>query len=48
MRKLGWGSPIKLVKAHENAELVNGSRKSKGSKWATGPREKERDNGAHE
>ena len=47
MRKLGQGSPIKLVKAHGNAKLVSGPRKPKGSKWAAGPREKERDNGAH-
>ena len=47
MRILGGGSPIKLVKAHGNAELVNGPRKSKGSKWAVGPREKESDTRAH-
>ena len=31
---MGQGSPMKLVKTHENAELVKGPRKPKESKWA--------------
>ena len=39
---------MKLVKAHENAELVKGPRKSKESKWAKDAQEKDkRDIGAH-
>ena len=38
---------MKLVKAHENAELVKGSRKPKESKWAKDAQEKnKRDTGA--
>ena len=49
MRRLGRGSPIKLVKAHGNTKSVNGPRKPEESKRAAGPRgKKERDNGAHE
>ena len=48
MRKLGQGSPMKLVKAHENAELVKGLRKPKESKWAKDALEKnKRDTGSH-
>ena len=44
---MGQGSPMKLVKTHENAELVKGSRKSK-SKWAKDAQEKDKgDTGAH-
>ena len=46
---MGQGSPIKLVKAHENAELVKGLRKPKESKWAKDAQEKnKRDTEAHE
>ena len=39
---------MKLVKTHENAELVKGLRKSKESKWAKNAQEKnKRDTGAH-
>ena len=39
---------MKLVKTHENAELVKGSRKPKESKWAKDAQEKDkRDIGAH-
>ena len=48
IRELGQGSPMKLVKAHENAESVKGSRKPKESKWAKDAQEKDkRDTGAH-
>ena len=33
---------MKLVKAHGNAELVKGSKKSKESKWAKDAQEKEK------
>ena len=46
---MGQGGPIKLVKAHENAELVKGLRKLKGSKWVKDAQEKnKRDTKAHE
>ena len=35
---------MKLVKTHENAELVKGPRKPKESKWA---KDAQRDTGAH-
>ena len=39
---------MKLVKAHENVELVKGSRKPKESKYAKDAQEKnKRDTGAH-
>ena len=39
---------MKLVKTHENVELVKGSRKPKESKWAKDAQEKDkRDTGAH-
>ena len=39
---------MKLVKAHENTELVKGPRKLKENKWAKDTQEKdERDTGAH-
>ena len=39
---------MKLVKTHENAELVKGLRKSKKSNWAKDAQEKDkRDIGAH-
>ena len=44
---MGQGSPVKLVKAHGNAELVKGLRKPKESKWAKDAQE-DRDTGAHE
>ena len=38
---------MKLIKAHENAELVKGPRKPKESKWAKDAQEKgKRDRGA--
>ena len=37
---MGQGSPMKLVIAHENAELVKRMRKPKGSKWAKDAQEK--------
>ena len=40
MRRLGRGSPIKLVKAHGNAKSVSGPRKPKESKRAASPRGK--------
>ena len=46
---MGQGGPIKLVKAHGNAELVKGLRKLKGSKWAKDAQEKnKRDTRTHE
>ena len=39
---MGQGSPMKLVKAHVNAELVKGSRKPKESKWAKDAQEKDK------
>ena len=47
MRRLGRGSPIKLVKAHGNTKSVNGLRKPEESKRAAGPKKKERGNRAH-
>ena len=48
MRKLGQGSPMKLVKAHENTDLVKGIRKPKESKWVKDAQEKnKKDTGAH-
>ena len=45
---MGQRSPIKLVKAHGNAELTKGPRKLKESKWAKDAQEKnKRDIGAH-
>ena len=45
---MGRESPIKLVKANGNAELVKGSRKPKESKRAKVAQEKDkRDTGAH-
>ena len=45
---MDWGSPIKLVKVHGNAELVKGPRKPKKSKWTKDAEEKDkRDTGAH-
>ena len=45
---MGRESPVKLVKAHGNAELAKGSRKPKESKWAKDAQEKnKRDIGAH-
>ena len=39
---------MKLVKAHGNAKLAKGSRKSKESKWAKDAQEKDKmDTGAH-
>ena len=39
---------MKLIKAHENAELVKGLRKPKESKWVKDAQEKDkRDTGAH-
>ena len=39
---------MKLVKTHENVELVKGPRKHKESKWAKDAQEKDkRDTGAH-
>ena len=39
---------MKLVKANENAELVEGSRKPKESKWTKDAQEEDkRDTGAH-
>ena len=39
---------MKLVKTHENAELVKGPKKPKVSKWAKNAQEKDkRDTGAH-
>ena len=40
MRRLGRGSPIKLVKAHGNTKSVNGPMKPEESKRAAGPRKK--------
>ena len=37
---MGQGSPMKLVIAHRNVELVKGMRKSKGSKQAKDAQEK--------
>ena len=42
IRLLGQGSPMKLVKTHENAELAKGSRKPKESKWAKDAQEKDK------
>ena len=40
---MGQGSPIKLIIAHGNAELVKGMKKPKGNKWAKdAPREKQK------
>ena len=48
IRKLGQGSPMKLIKTHGNAELVKGLRKPKESKWAKDAQEEDkRDTGAH-
>ena len=48
MRLLGRGSPMKLVKAHGNAELAKRPRKPKESKWAKDIQEKnKRDTRAH-
>ena len=45
IRFLGRGSPMKLVKAHGNAELIKGPRKPKRAKDALG--KDKRDIGAH-
>ena len=37
---MGQGSPMELVIANENAEIVKGIRKPKGSKWAKDAQEK--------
>ena len=42
MRRLGQGSPIKLVKAHGNTKSVNGPRKPEESKRAAGPKGKKK------
>ena len=48
MRKLGQGSPMKLVKAHGNTDLVKGIRKPKEIKWVKDAQENnKRDTGAH-
>jgi len=48
IRLLGQGSPMKLVKAHRNAELAKEPRKPKESKRAKDVQGKdERDIGAH-
>ena len=48
IRLLGQGSPLKLVKAHGNAELAKGPRKPKESERAKNTQGKdERDIGAH-
>ena len=48
IRLLDRGSPMKLVKAHGNAELAKGLRKPKESKWTKDAQEKDkRDTGAH-
>ena len=36
---MGQGSPKKVVKAHGNAELEKGPKKSKESKWAKNAQE---------
>ena len=48
IRKLGQGSPMKLVKAHGNVKLVKGPRKPKENKLAKDIQEEDkRDIGAH-
>ena len=42
IRLLGQGSPMKLVKAHGNAELVKGSRKLKERKRAKDSQKKDK------
>ena len=39
---MGQGSPMKLVKAHGNTELVKEPRKPKESKWVKDAQEKDK------